>query len=203
MKECLAAAAYIRPRHVIGKKHHHTFKHSHLQYTHSRFKTTNNQYFLFAKSLNPSERFKMRFSGVSTAAALSILSGANAIITGITAPATIAPGQPFIITLNTANYIQAVYNVAAAFGIADGKGYPQSLGTVIDSEYLGPSKSNILDPINFTVQIDADTPTGPHLLSAAVFSLYGAVAGPGTDYYNVTVTVGSETSTETVTSKSS
>lgn len=116
---------------------------------------------------------------------------------------SVTPGQPFTITLNTANYIQTVYNVAAAFGIADGEGYPQSLGTVIASEYLGPSESNVLTPIDFTVSIDANTPTGTHLLSVVVFSLYGAVAGPSTDYYNVTVTVGSETSTDTVTSKSS
>jgi Nis1 family len=145
----------------------------------------------------------MRFSTISTAAALSLLSGANAIITGITAPSTIAAGEPFFVTLNTADYIQTVYDVAVAFGIADGQGYPQSLGTVFNSEYLGPSKSNILDPITFVVEIDAATPFGTHVLSAAVFSLYGAVAGPVADMYNVTVTVGLENSIDTVTSTSS
>lgn len=145
----------------------------------------------------------MRFSFAATVAALSLLSGANAIITGITAPSTIAPGQPFTVTLNTADYIQAVYNVAATFGIADGEGYPQSLGTVINSEYLGPADSNILTPITFFMSIDPSTPVGPAVLSAAVFSLYGAVAGPGTDMYNVTITIGTETSTTTVTSNGS
>lgn len=52
----------------------------------------------------------MRSSSAASIAALSLLSGANAIITGITTPLTIAPGQPFTVTLNTADYIQAVYN---------------------------------------------------------------------------------------------
>jgi hypothetical protein len=144
----------------------------------------------------------MRFSSISAVAALSLLSSANAIITGITAPSTIAPGQAFTVTLNTADYIQAVYNVAAAFGIAEGNGYPQSLGTVIQSDYLGPADSNILTPITFSMSIDPSTPEGPAVLSAAVFSLYGAVAGPAYDLYNVTVTVGTQRSTTTVTSSS-
>jgi hypothetical protein len=145
----------------------------------------------------------MHFSSAAAVAAVSLLSGVNAIITGITAPSTIAAGQPFIVTLNTANYIQSVYDVAATFGIAEGEGYPQSLGTVINSEYLGPSESNILTPIPFALQIDANTPAGPAILSAVVFSLYGEVADPGSNMYNVTVNVGTTTSTSTVTSNGS
>jgi hypothetical protein len=142
----------------------------------------------------------MRFSSTASVATFSLLSGANAIITSITAPSTIALGQPFTVTLNTQNYIQAVYDVAFAVGIAPGSGYPQSLGEVIGSDYLGPSKSNILTAIPFTTTIATTVPAGPAVLSATVFSLIGAVAGPYTHSYNVSITIGTETSSTTITS---
>jgi len=137
-----------------------------------------------------------------SALSLSLLSTTSAIITGITAPSIIAPGQPFTITINTANYVQSVYDVAVAFGIAPGAGFHGSLGSVFASEYLGPSLSNIETPIDFTILIDENTPVGPVLLSATTLSLFGAVAEPVASLWNVTVTVGEVTSQDTVTSKS-
>jgi len=144
----------------------------------------------------------MRFTTASALSTLSLLTTTSAIITGITAPSTIARGEPFTVTINTANYIQSVYDVAAAFGIAPGAGFQDALGSVFASEYLGPSKSNIETPIDFTVRIDENTPAGTALLSASTFSLFGAAAGPVASLWNVTVTVGEVTSTDTVTSKS-
>ncbi|TVY73245.1 hypothetical protein LSUE1_G003219, partial [Lachnellula suecica] len=121
-------------------------------------------------------------------------------IFGITAPATIAPGQDFNVTLETQNYIQTIYDVAVVFGLAPGQGHPDTLGTVIASEYLGPSKSNIIVPIVYTVSVDKNTPVGSSTLSASVMSLYGVSSGPTLSNYNVTVVVGDVVSEERVSS---
>lgn len=78
---------------------------------------------------------KMHFS---TLPLLSLLSLASARIIGIAVPKTIRPGDGFNAIIETENYIQSVYDVSIAFGIASGPGYPGSLGTVIGSYYLGP-----------------------------------------------------------------
>jgi len=114
------------------------------------------------------------------------------------APATIAPGEPFNVSLITQGYIQTVYDVAVAFGIAPGRGYPDSLGVAIASEYLGPAKSNLINPITFTLNIDKNIPLGSSTLSASLMSLYGAVSGPTLSNWNVTVLVGDAVSAETV-----
>jgi hypothetical protein len=113
----------------------------------------------------------------------------SAIISGLTAPATITAGEPFILTLTTQDYIQSVYDVSAAFGIATGRGYPDSLGNVFASAYLGPPLSNILTPIQFTVIVDGSTPQGDALITASVTSLYGVDAEPSINFFNTTVTV--------------
>jgi hypothetical protein len=137
----------------------------------------------------------MRFTSSALALGLSLLSGVDAVITGFTVPATIAPGQPFVLTLNTASYSQAVYDVSAAFGIATGHGFPQSLGTVFGSKYLGPTDSNIEEPIVFTVQLPPTIEAGTGVLSVAVTSLWGVAASPAIIMYNVTVNIGSGTTT--------
>lgn len=75
----------------------------------------------------------------SIAAIIPFLASANAIISGIAVPETIKPGVPFHLTIETADYIQAVNDIAIAIGYQTGDGYPDCLGTVLGSFYLGPS----------------------------------------------------------------
>lgn len=113
----------------------------------------------------------------------------SAIINGLTAPKTVTAGSSFTLTLETSDYIQRVYDVSAAFGIAQGKGAGGSLGTVFASAYLGPQLSNIVMPIEFTVAIDGDTPKGDSMIAAAVTSLWGVGMDPLVSTFNTTVTV--------------
>ncbi|EKD13595.1 uncharacterized protein L3040_009005 [Drepanopeziza brunnea f. sp. 'multigermtubi'] len=148
----------------------------------------------------------MRFSTATISSALTALTflvPANARIAGVAAPAVIAPGTPFVVQLLTENYIQTVYDVSAAFGLSPAPGYQGALGTTIGSVYIGPGKSNILEPLNFTVSIDSDTIYGQKTLTAAVMSLYGVSSSPALTGFNVTVTVGKETSTDYVQSSGS
>lgn len=143
----------------------------------------------------------MRFSttSISLVSGLTLLSSASARIIGLEAPRTIAAGQSFTVSLLTENYIQSVYDVAAAFGIASGSGFSGSLGTnLITSDYLGPDASNRLDKLNFTMSTFENTDHGPAILSASVFSLYGAAYGPLLVPFNVSITVGDTTSTDKV-----
>ncbi|KAI9053387.1 hypothetical protein LZ554_002346 [Drepanopeziza brunnea f. sp. 'monogermtubi'] len=140
----------------------------------------------------------MRFSTTTLLSALTVLAPAAARIVGLAAPAVIAPGFPFTVQLLTENYIQSVYDVSAAFGISPAPGYPGTLGTVFSSVYIGPTYSNVLQPLNYTVVIDADTDLGNKTLAAAVTSLYGASSSVVVTGLNVTITVGSETSKDYV-----
>ena len=86
----------------------------------------------------------MHFSTTTTLASLLSLSSARII--GIAVPATIRPGDGFNAIIETENYIQSVYDVAIAFGVAPGAGYPGTLGTVLGSYYLGPGKTKRTEP---------------------------------------------------------
>lgn len=130
----------------------------------------------------------MKFTAAAVSA-LALAFPASAIISSISAPATVTAGSTFILTLNTADYIQSVYDVSAAFGIAAGSGNAGSLGTVFASAYLGPPLSNILTPIKFTVTVDESTPKGESIIAASVTSLYGVEAEPVINVFNTTVTV--------------
>jgi Nis1 family len=77
-------------------------------------------------------------SSTILAALASVVSLTSARIVGISVPETIKPGDGFNLYIQTENYIQSVYDVAIAVGVAPGAGNPQSLGTVMDSFYLGP-----------------------------------------------------------------
>ncbi|KAK6537579.1 hypothetical protein TWF694_011761 [Orbilia ellipsospora] len=136
---------------------------------------------------------------VATAAAFSGLS--EAIITGISIPSTIKAGDGFNLYINTANYIQSVYDVSVALGVAPGKGIQGALGQVTDSFYLGPSQSNVLYRIPKWTTIPSSLTKGTWTYAATFFSLYGAGAAPTLVTYNVTITVGDTTSTSYVTSK--
>lgn len=141
----------------------------------------------------------MRFSTTTSILyGLAVFSTASARIIGLEAPHTIAAGEPFTVSLLTENYIQTVYDVAAAFGISPGAGYPETLGTVIGSSYIGPDGSDTLDKLSFTVSTSKSQVAGPSTLSASVLSLYGVSSGPVLYPFNVSVTVGDTTSTEKV-----
>jgi len=132
----------------------------------------------------------MRFTSTSAALFLStLISPSSAIITGVTAPSTVYAYDPFTITLTTADYIQSVYDVAVAFGVAPGAGFPGALGNVVTSAFLGPSKSNILTPITFDATLPAGTGNGEYVLTAAVYSLFGAAYGPTITQFNTTITI--------------
>jgi len=149
----------------------------------------------------------MQFTTSTTAALLatiSLFSTASAKIYGITAPQTVAIGKPFKVTLNVEGYISPVNDVAVAVGINPMPGYPGSLGLLLDSEYLGPTKSNIYNDISFNVTLPNPKypkyPLGPSRLSASLLSMYGVLHTPSLLFYNVTVIVGNKTSTNTVSS---
>ncbi|KAF2665770.1 secreted protein NIS1 [Microthyrium microscopicum] len=125
---------------------------------------------------------------------------ASARIDGIAVPQTIKPGDGFNARILTENYIQSVYDVATAFGVAPGSGFEGSLGTVIGSFYLGPEQSNVLGNITKWVTLPNNTPAGKAVISASFFSLYGAGAAPTIETHNVTITVGDSTSTTYVSS---
>jgi hypothetical protein len=132
----------------------------------------------------------MRFSATSAALALTaLISSSSAIITGVEAPSTVYAYNPFTITLTTADYIQSVYDVAVAFGVAPGAGFEGDLGTVVTSAFLGPSQSNILTPITFSAVLPTGTQNGKNVLTAAVYSLFGAGASPSITEFNVTINV--------------
>ena len=65
---------------------------------------------------------------------------ASCRIEGIAVPRVIKPGEGFNIKLLTSNYIQSVYDVSVAVGVAPGSGFPDALGSVLGSYYLGPRK---------------------------------------------------------------
>jgi hypothetical protein len=79
-------------------------------------------------------------------ATTSLLSLASARIVGVAVPDTIRPGDGFNAIIETENYIQSVDDVAIAFGVAPGNGFPGSLGNLLEpsSYYLGPGMSFLL-----------------------------------------------------------
>ncbi|KAF6826312.1 hypothetical protein CMUS01_09496 [Colletotrichum musicola] len=131
----------------------------------------------------------------SLAAASTLFALASARIYGIALPETVKAGDQVNTIIETQNYIQSVQDIAIAFGIApEASAFPGTLQNVMGSFYLGPEKSNILDNITETVTIPADLAAGKYVVSAGLFSLYGASSGPTISNYNVTVTVGDVTS---------
>jgi hypothetical protein len=138
----------------------------------------------------------MRFSTIATTLASAAL--ATARISGIETPSTLVPGEPFTLTILTENYIQSVADVAIAWGFSLAPGYPGTLGSFISSEYLGPAKSNTLKNITLAATapeaLAGEAYAGKELmLSAALYSLYGASSGPVVQAFNVTVKVGEKT----------
>jgi hypothetical protein len=143
-------------------------------------------------SSNHLKTIKMRFTSTFATGLVTtvfLLSSASARIAGFSAPSIVYAYNPFTVSLITEDYIQSVYDVAVAFGVAPGVGYPDSLGSIVASEYLGPAKSNILTPITFSVTLPPGTHNGQYTLSASVLSLYGAEYEPVLSPFNTTITV--------------
>ncbi|KAL8828294.1 MAG: hypothetical protein Q9191_002668 [Dirinaria sp. TL-2023a] len=123
---------------------------------------------------------------------------ASAIITGIAVPSTIARNSTIPVTIITADYIQSVEDVAIAFGLtAAGPNVlaNESMGsTLLNSLYLGPTKSNILDNISTSVDIPEEVQSGQAVFNGVLYSLVGALYEPILKNFSVQVTVGSQTS---------
>ncbi|KHN97639.1 uncharacterized protein MAM_04654 [Metarhizium album ARSEF 1941] len=134
----------------------------------------------------------------SAAVMAGILALAQARIRGIAVPETIKPGDTINVTIVNENYIQAVYDVAIAFGYAPGHGIPQSLGLVAGLMYLGPLESNQAHSSIKQLTIPKDAPQGEALLTSSLMSLYGAAHMPTLTNFNVSVTFGHETSAQYV-----
>jgi hypothetical protein len=160
-----------------------------------------NKRFNHFKSLTISHKTKVTMRSSAIPALLAaFLTGASAIITGFTVPSAIALGQTFTVTLNTADYIQRVTDISAAFGIQPVPGAPGAIGDLFDSIYIGPAESNILQPITFETSIDPSTQAGAYIMTGAVTSLYGVGSEPVINLFNATVTVGAGVSAVNVTS---
>ncbi|KAK1807341.1 hypothetical protein LTR12_018313, partial [Friedmanniomyces endolithicus] len=132
---------------------------------------------------------------------LSILAAASAVsarIAGIAAPESIAAGSNFSITIITEDYIQAVLDLSAAFGLTT-KVYPDSLGPYLTSVYLGPTESNIRTNISVPASVPSSYNVGStyHLI-AAITSLYGAGHSPTTTLFDLAVTVSNATSSSLI-----
>ena len=141
----------------------------------------------------------MRFQTILAAGA-SLLTLSSARIVGVAVPETIRPGDTFNAIIEVEDYIQSVYDVAIAFGIASGSGYPGSLGIPITSGYLGPDHSNTLQNISYAMTMPASTTTGQAKFAAALLSLYGVASDPTITSFNVSVTIGDSTSSNLVSS---
>jgi hypothetical protein len=84
----------------------------------------------------------MRVSTLTTS--LTAASLASAVITGITAPSTLAPNNTFSLTLISENYIQSVAYIAVAWGFDLAPAHPGALGPYSDSAYVSPSLSMLV-----------------------------------------------------------
>lgn len=141
----------------------------------------------------------MRTAAILGSALALLTATAQARITGFYAPKTIAPNSEIKLLVEGEDYIQSIQDVAIAFGLQHGTSpTPDSLGTLLGSQYLGPNQSNVVGNITAIVQIPAHTQRGETTLTASLFSLLGALYEPDTEDFQVTVNVGKFTSSEYV-----
>ncbi|CAH0058516.1 unnamed protein product [Clonostachys solani] len=135
----------------------------------------------------------MRFATTSILAAL--IATSQAYIQAISVPKTIKPGDTVNLKLISATNMMTVDDIAVAFGYATGNGYAGALGTNLASFYLGPGESNLGSTvITKTVAFPSDIPKGNGVVSASLFSLFGAAKSPSLTNWNVTITFGDVTS---------
>jgi hypothetical protein len=136
----------------------------------------------------------MRVSTLTTS--LTAASLASAVITGITAPSTLAPNNTFSLTLISENYIQSVAYIAVAWGFDLAPAHPGALGPYSDSAYVSPSLSMLVLK-NKTRRVLFGKQA---LLQVAVYSLWGSYHGPQVAIWDVEVMIGDETSGDVVSS---
>ncbi|KAK7553672.1 hypothetical protein IWX49DRAFT_221460 [Phyllosticta citricarpa] len=142
----------------------------------------------------------MRFQTVLAAGA-SLLGLSSARLVGVKVPSVIAPGELISVNMTSENYIQSVQDISVAFGLAPDASYGYSLGSVVGSQYLGPGNSNKPEDVPILIFLPKDAPTGEQIFGASLYSLYGASSSPVVSNFNVTVTVGNETSSDYVSSE--
>ncbi|EAT91564.1 hypothetical protein HBI56_219410 [Parastagonospora nodorum] len=141
----------------------------------------------------------MRFSTI--ASTLATASIASARIVGVATPSTLAPNATFPITLINENYIQAVSEIAAAWGFeTPARAFPYTLGqSGTASSYLGPTFSTSLENVTLVGTVPGHLENGSdYVFSVAVMSLYGASHGPITESWNVTVKIGQDQDDEDI-----
>ena len=143
----------------------------------------------------------MRTSAAVVTALSLLASTATARIVAIAAPKTVKAGSTVQVEIIGENYIQSIQDVAIAFGIEHGSGFPESLGQLITSKYLGPDESNVVGNITANIQIPASIPKGKATLTGILFSLEGAAYEGATEVFQLTTTVGKFTSTQYVRSQ--
>ncbi|KAI5288175.1 hypothetical protein KEM52_001275 [Ascosphaera acerosa] len=138
----------------------------------------------------------------SIATALTVLAGvASARIDAFTVPKTVKAGEKFEVTLQGHNYIQSMYEIAAAFGYSDflyGPAASQSLQHYLDAVFLGPEKSNTIANYSFPVSLPADTKDGDYAFTVGLFELIGALNSPNAGTMAANFSVGDKTSDELV-----
>ena len=143
----------------------------------------------------------MYSAAIFTSALALLTSTTSARIVGIAAPKTVAVDSTVKLEIIGEDYIQSIQDVAIAFGIQHGtKPTPDSLGTLLNSKYLGPDDSNVDGNITAYVHIPSGTPKGKTTLTGSLFSLLGALYSPNIDNFQLTTTVGDHTSSEYVSS---
>jgi len=141
----------------------------------------------------------MRFSTIASTLATASL--ASARIVGVATPSTLAPNATFPITLINENYIQAVSEIAAAWGFATpAQAFPYTLGQYgTNSSYLGPKPSTSLENVTLVGTAPGNLESGSnYVFSIAVMTLYGVSHAPVTESWNVTVKIGQEQDDEDV-----
>ena len=75
------------------------------------------------------------------APALALFTAADAKIYGIAAPRTVAVDSTVKLEIIAEDYIQSIQDVAIAFGIQPAShAIPDTLGTLLGSQYIGPGK---------------------------------------------------------------
>lgn len=141
----------------------------------------------------------MRFSTIASTLATASL--ASARIVGVATPSTLTPNATFPITLINENYIQAVSEIAAAWGFATpAQAFPYTLGqSGTSSSYLGPKPSTSLENATLVGTVPGNLESGSeYVFSVAVMTLYGVSHGPVTESWNVTVKIGQEQDDEDI-----
>jgi hypothetical protein len=113
-----------------------------------------------------------------------------------------APGSTVKVIIETANYIQAVQDVAMSFGFATkATAFKETLGSnFLDSKFLGPDDSNIITNITHLITIPSTAANGDIVFTAAKMSLLGVTHGPDLEYFTVNAAIGDSTSGDYVSS---